>query len=123
MNSITVVARQSGSAAYQVVPDPDEPILLQLDGSLTRILEISAIGFLAPGDAVHPGRRYPFTMDLPSTRLRVRGYVDVLPATGADELDCRFVDLAESESDALHHYVLIRQKEAIRALRAGRPKL
>ena len=48
------------------------------------------------------------------------GYVDVLP-DGADggALNARFVDLSADELEVLHHYVLVRQKEAIRSLRAG----
>jgi len=89
MNEISVQAPSSGRAAYSVVPNPDEPVILQLDGNLARVLEISAVGFSAPSDAAKP------------------------------ELNCRFVDLGADHVDALHHYVLVRQKEVIRALRAG----
>jgi len=56
---------------------------------------------------------------LPTFRKPISGYVDVLPDTRNDELTCRFVDLDEDQTDALHQYVLVRQKEAIRALRSG----
>jgi len=118
MNEITVHAPSSGRAAYAVVPDSDDPIILQLDGNLSRVLEISAVGFSAPEDAVKPGRRYPFSMDLPSYRRPLSGYVDVLPDVRDGELTCRFVDLSEEQADALHQYVLGRQKSALRALRA-----
>lgn len=119
MNEISVHAPSSGRAAYAVVPDPDDPVILQLDGNLTRVLEISAVGFSAKKDAAKPGRRYPFSVDLPTYRRPISGYVDVLPDTRDDELTCRFVDLADDQLDALHQYVLARQKEAIRAIRSG----
>ncbi len=119
MNEISVQAPSSGRAAYSVVPDPDDPVILQLDGNLARVLEISAVGFSASKDAAKPGRRYPFSVDLPTFRKPISGYVDVLPDTRNDELTCRFVDLDEDQTDALHQYVLARQKEAIRALRSG----
>ena len=119
MNEISVQAPSSGRAAYSVVPNPDEPVILQLDGNLARVLEISAVGFSAPSDAAKPGRRYPFSVDLPTYKRPISGYVDVLPDTPDGELNCRFVDLGADHVDALHHYVLVRQKEVIRALRAG----
>ena len=122
MSDITVEATPTGRAAYRVVPDPDDPIILQLDGRLTRVLDISATGFSAPPDVVEPGRRYPFSMDLPSVSRPVSGYVDVLSASDKAQLHCRFVELAADDLDALHRYVLQRQKQAIRRLRSGRPR-
>jgi len=119
MIDITVNAHATGRSAYCVVPDPDDPIILQLDGNLSRVLEISATGFSIPPEVVPPGRRYPFSLDIPTTSAPINGYVDVLPDKD-DELHCQFVDLTAEELDVLHHYVLVRQKEAIRAIRAGR---
>jgi len=119
MNQISIHAPSSGRTAYSVVPDPDDPVILQLDGNLARVLEISAAGFSAPKDAAKPGRRYPFSVDLPTYRRPISGYVDVLPDTRNDELTCRFADLTDDQTDALHQYVLARQKEAIRAIRSS----
>jgi len=118
MNEISVHGPSSGRTAYSVVPNPDEPVILQLNGNLARVLEISAVGFSASKDAAKPGRRYPFSVDLPTFNSPISGYVDVLPDTKNGELTCRFVDLSADQIDALHQYVLVRQKEAIRALRA-----
>lgn len=118
MNEISVQGPSSGRSAYAVVPNPNEPVILQLNGNLTRVLEISAIGFSASKDAAKPGRRYPFSVDLPTYTRPISGYVDALPDTKNDELTCRFVDMNPEQVDALHQYVLVRQKEAIRALRA-----
>ena len=119
MNDITVDVHSTNRTAYRVVPDPDDPVILQLDGQLSRVLEISATGFSTPPDVVPPGRRYPFSLDIPTAAAPINGYVDVLPEQGG-ELHCQFVDLSADELDVLHHYVLVRQKEAIRAIRAGK---
>lgn len=120
MTDITVEAASTGRTAYRVVPDPDDPIILQLDGKLSRVLDISATGFSAPPDVVEAGRRYPFSMDLPSAGKPIAGYVDVLSVADREQLHCRFVNLAPEELDSLHHYVLVRQKQAIRSLRSSR---
>lgn len=120
MTDITVEAVSTGRTAYRVVPDPDDPIILQIDGRLSRVLDISATGFSAPPDVVEAGRRYPFSMDLPSAKKPISGYVDVLRVADHEQLHCRFVNLTPEELDTLHHYVLVRQKQAIRSLRAPR---
>ncbi len=119
MSDITVSAPSSGRKAYSVVPNPDEPVILQLDGALTRILDISAAGFATTSESITSGSRYPFTLDLPTMKRSIKGYVDVTTEDKNDELFCRFVELSVDETEALHHYVLVRQKEALRAIRAN----
>lgn len=120
MNEITINAVSTGRTAYQVVPDPDDPIILQIEGRLSRVLDISANGFSMPEQIVEPGRRYPFSLDLPTAQVPVSGYVDVLPFEEHGQIECRFVNLTLEEIESVHHYVLIRQKVAIRSLRASR---
>ena len=121
MSRISLKAPASNRAAFRVAPDPDDPIILQLDGKLSRVLDISATGFSSPPDIVEPGRRYPFSIDLPTASKPLTGYVDVLPEEReGGPLHCRFVNLSPDELDQLHHYALVRQKEAIRSFRTGR---
>ncbi len=120
MNDITITARPSKRQAYWVVPDPDDPVIFQLDGNLTRVVDISANGISISNDAVKTGRRYSFSIDLPSSKSPIVGYVDVMPDTETGFAHCKFVDLTADEIDSLHRYVLVRQKEAIRALRAAK---
>lgn len=120
MNDITVKTVDSERTAYQVVPDPDDPIILQIDGKLSRVLDISANGFTLPNNIVTSGRRYPFSIDLPTGQVPISGYVDALPQTAGEPIQCLFVNLSPAESDAIHQYVLLRQKEAIRAIRAAK---
>ncbi len=119
MNDITIQVASSGRTAYPVVPDPDDPIILQIDGRLMRVLDISASGFTLPAGVIASGRRYPFSMDLPTDNRSIGGYVDILPASDDEVLQCRFINLLAEEQDALHHYALIRQKDAIRSLRSA----
>lgn len=120
MVEIVVKARPSGRSAYRVLPDPDDPVILQLDGKITRVIDISASGFSCPAEVVNPGRRYPYSLDLPTSRRPISGYVDVLPDKESPHLHGLFVDLSADEADALHHYVLVRQKHVLRAIRDGK---
>jgi len=117
MSEITVEATDTGRDAYRVVPDPDDPIILQLDSKLCRVLDISAAGFSISLDIVEAGRRYAFSLDLPTSRLPLSGYVDVSAPRDQSTMHCHFANLPAEDVEAVHHYVLVRQKEAIRSLR------
>lgn len=119
MNTITVHANSSGRAAYRVVPDPDDPAILQIEGTLVRVLDISASGFSCPAGEIAEGRRYRFQLDLPGRTQPLSGYVDVLPALDNGQLHCQFVELDAEDLDTLHRYVLLRQIDVIRSMRAG----
>jgi len=121
MSTITVFSNSSGRAAYRVVPNPDDPVILQIDGKLCRVLEISATGFACPDGDIKAGRRYEFKLDLPTSLGQIAGYVDVLPERDDGILHCLFVQPAVDELDRLHHYVLVRQKEALRGLKSNFP--
>lgn len=123
MNDIIIKAKVTGRTAYPVVPDPDDPIILQIDGRLTRVLDISASGFTLSPEVINGGRRYPFSLDLPTAKKSIGGYVDILADKSHGPLQCLFVNLLPEELDLLHQYVLIRQKEAIRSIRAARSGL
>jgi len=99
MQPITIVSKGSARAAYRVVPDPDDPVILVIESYLCRVVDISASGFSCRSSEVSAGQRYTFKLDLPITGPELEGMVDVLPG-GSDEsgvdpdsLHCRFVDL------------------------------
>ncbi len=119
MSTVTVSSNGTGRTAYRVVPDRDDPVILQIDGSLCRVLDISAKGFTCPEGDIKQGRRYQFKLDLPTVTTSIAGYVDVLPGSDSGLLQCLFVELSVAELDMLHHYVLVRQKEALRGLRSS----
>ena len=117
MNVINVAAKPSGRTAYRVVPDRDDPVIFQIDGSLTRVMEISAQCVLAPVTDLKLGRRYPFSLDVPTSSIGISGYVDVLSELDNGDVVCLFVDLAPDELDQIHRYVLFRQKQVLRQMR------
>jgi len=62
----------------------------------------------------------PVHLDLPSGQNSISGYVDALAPGDSGQVQCLFVNLSPDEVEAIHRYVLIRQKEVIRSLRATR---
>lgn len=122
MQPIRLVSKGSARAAYRVVPDPDDPVILLIDGNLCRVIDISASGVSCSSGDLVAGRRYTFKLDLPTASAGVQGTVDVLPDDNDGKLHCQFVDLTAEHVDQLHRYVLLRQKEAIRSLRGRKSR-
>ena len=112
---------QSSRAAYRVVPDRDEPVILQVEGELTRILDISAGGFSCLSAGLQLGMRYRVLLDLPDSDETIKASADVIKVDEGDVCRCRLVDLKDAEAEQLHRYVLHRQKVAIKAIRAHHP--
>lgn len=112
---------QSNRANYRVVPDRDEPVILQVDGDLARVFDISAGGFSCLCDGVQVGMRYRVVLDLPDSDDPIAAFADVVRIDENNVYSFRFVNLSEVEADKLHRYVLRRQKRVIKAIRANQP--
>ncbi len=112
---------QSTRAAYRVAPDRDEPVILQVEGELARVLDISAGGFSCLCAGLQLGMRYRVLLDLPDTTDPIGAFADVIKVDDGNICRCRLVDLDAEAADLLHRYVLRRQKLAIKAIRANNP--
>ncbi len=113
------IADGSNRGAYRVVPDRDDPVLLQIEGNLVRILDISAGGFSCLADALTEGMRYRVKLNLPDYPEEIEAYADVVTIEETGIGRCQFCDLDELQQDWLHRYVLVRQKRAIKATRTN----
>lgn len=111
------IADDSSRGAYRVVPDRDDPVLLQVEGGLVRLLDISATGFSCLADSLTEGMRYRIKLNLPDYPEEIEAFADVVTIDESSVARCRFFDLNELQQDWLHRYVLIRQKRAIKATR------
>lgn len=111
------IADDSSRGAYRVVPDRDDPVLLQVEGRLVRILDISATGFSSLSDSLSEGMRYKIKLSLPDYPEEIEAFADVVTVEEEGVAHCCFVNLSEQQQDWLHRYVLVRQKRAIKATR------
>ncbi len=105
--------------AYRVVPDTNDPVILQLDGVLTRVLDISATGFSCIAEHVKSNMRYSVKLDLPTESGIIKTYGDVSEISEDTMVRCQFVGLNEDDQEMLHRYVLLRQKSAINLIKSG----
>lgn len=104
---------EKARSAYRVVPDNNDPIILQIEGRLARVVDISASGISCLCDGLQCGMRYRFSLFLPDYPHSIESAIDVVAAEDG-LFRCRFVNLPQLTVDVLHMYVLRRQKRAIK---------
>lgn len=106
-------------SAYRVRPSADAPIELSLGGRTVPVRDISAGGlsFAAAGFAA--GDREQIAFCLPGLGACVTTDLEVVTVDADGLVHGRFLDLDGETEDALHLYVLQRQKQQIRGKGKG----
>ncbi len=105
---------------YRVAPERDEPVILLVEGRMLPVFDISAGGFACRDSELQTGMRYRLRLNLPDVADILDSCADLLYRDG-EICRFRFVDLDVAQREALHYYVLQRQKRLIRAQRDEPP--
>jgi hypothetical protein len=105
-----LIAPEEARQAYRVIPDPENPIVLNMEGSSLEILEISSGGLAFKNNGFKEGSSYKVDFVLP-TGGGIKSQIKILRIDEEDICRCNFVDLDIDSEDSLHRYVLVRQKE------------
>ena len=118
MIQINVVTPEvQNTEAYRVVPDPDDPVIFQIQDRLAKVLDISASSVTTVAGELAPGQRFRFVLDLPTSPKPIEGLMETSLRTENGKISCKFLELTPDQIDQIHHYALQRQKQAIRSLR------
>lgn len=101
--------------AFRIAPNPDEPIVIDINGEKVNVIDISSGGasfknIKFKAEAIYDGK---FT--LPNTGVVVKTKIKVLRITDAQICHSIFVELTPELEDEIHHYVLLRQKEELKS--------
>lgn len=107
-------------ADFRVIPDSNNPVILQVEGKLVTVCDISAGGVSFRGhgsDTYKMGMRYRVRMDLPDHGDVIHVNVDTLRVDKRDVWFCHFADLTPEQEDRIHQYVLERQKRDIKLVK------
>jgi len=110
---------KSDRVHYRVVPDKNDPVILQIDGNLMRVVDISAGGVSCTSKLLAVGQKYQARINLPDERADVYCGLEVLSKdeNEDDMFHCSFIDVDSINIDRLHRYVLERQKVVIKSAR------
>ncbi len=107
------IAADALREAFRVVPDADDPVIIQIEGRLARVLNISAGGFSCRCREIETGMRYRIRVNLPDIGFVIAGFADVVEKEG-EVFHCRFAELSAEHSEWIHNYVWQRQKQAVK---------
>lgn len=100
--------------AYRVHPAPDDPIALSVAGRTVPVRDISAGGLSFADAGWVAGDRERIVFRLPNRDTEVATDLEVVSVDADGLVHGRFLDLDSKTEDAIHLYVLERQKQEIR---------
>lgn len=107
-------APEEARQAYRVSPDPENPVVLNLDGNSLNILEISSGGVAFKNQGMKEGSSHKIEFVLP-TGGHIKAQIKILRIDNEDICRCNFIDLDTHSEDSIHRYVLVRQKDDLRS--------
>lgn len=109
-----IKAPNEARQAYRVVPDPEDPLYLNLGGQSFEIIEISSGGLAFRNSDLQAGSTHMIDFVLP-TGGALKTRIKILRIDEEGICRCNFLSLGVDSEDALHRYVLIRQKDDLRS--------
>ena len=107
-------APEEARQAYRIAPDPENPLFLNLEGNSLEIVEISSGGLAFKNQGLKENSSYMIDFVLPTGGI-IKTRVKILRIDEENICRCNFLDLDVHSEDALHRYVLVRQKDDLRS--------
>lgn len=101
--------------AFRIAPNPDEPIVIDINGEKVNVIDISSGGASFKNTKFKAETIYDGKFTLPNTGVVVKTKIKVLRITDAQICHSIFVELTPELEDEIHHYVLLRQKEELKS--------
>lgn len=101
-------------SAFRVSPNPLDPIIVKIADKKIKVLEISSGGISLKNDGLKPKTVYKSSFQLPIIDAAILVNLKILRVNKEGICQCAFVNMDAKTEDAVHRYVLARQKEELR---------
>ena len=99
--------------SFRVYPSEENPILLKVGDAKLKAVDISAGGISFNNKGFELGSTYPMQIILPKNKGNFTVETEVLKIDEKNICRCKIVGLSDEQEDAIHAYILARQKEEI----------
>ena len=109
-----IKAPEEARQAYRVATDSEHPLHLNIEGKSLEIVEVSSGGLAFKNQGLATGSTHMIDLVLP-TGGAFKTRIKILRIDEDNICRCNFVNLDVDSEDALHRYVLVRQKEDLRS--------
>ena len=98
--------------AFRVYPTKDAPIMLKVGSTSLKASDISASGISFENKDFKLGKKYPMELTLPDKKTMILE-TEILKIDDRNICRCQILGLNSNQEDAIHSYILGRQKEEI----------
>ena len=98
--------------AFRVYPTKDSPIMLKVGSTSLKASDISASGISFENKDFKLGEKYPMELTLPDKKTMILE-TEILKIDEKNVCRCQILGLNPNQEDAIHSYILARQKEDI----------
>ena len=98
--------------AFRVYPTKDAPIMLKVGSTSLKASDISASGISFENKDFKLGEKYPMELTLPDKKTMLLK-TEILKIDERNVCRCQILGLNPNQEDAIHSYILGRQKEEI----------
>ena len=99
--------------SFRVYPSEENPILLKVGDAKLKAVDISAGGISFDNKDFKLGTTYPMQIALPKNKGTYKIETEILKIDEKNVCRCKIVGLNDEQEDAIHGYILARQKEEI----------
>jgi hypothetical protein len=106
---------------FRVYPSISAPIFLIFNGEQAQVINIGAGGLAFKNKSFKKGDSLSVEFKLPIENVSLSALLEVKVVDDKNICRCQFKEIGAEASEAIHQYVLIRQKEIIRS-KKKRPK-
>ena len=101
--------------AFRILPDPDDPISLSVDGKDVNVTEISSTGLAFQNEGFKSEDVFKVRFFLPKVFTEISANLEILRVDEEGICRCLLKDMDQDAEDAIHHYVLLRQKDDLQS--------
>ena len=98
--------------AFRVYPSKENPILLKIGNTPLSASDISASGVSFPNQDFKLGEKYSMELTLPNDEI-MKLETEILKIDEKNICRCKIIGLNPDQEDAIHFYILARQKEEL----------
>ena len=98
--------------AFRVYPSKEKPILLKIGSTPLSASDISASGVSFSNKDFKLGEKYSMELTLPNDEI-MKLETEILKIDEKNICRCKIIGLNPDQEDAIHFYILARQKEEL----------
>ncbi len=102
--------------SFRIKPPEDEPIFIQLKNQRISLIDIGALGFSFNNTDFSKDDEYNVDFYLKGHIKKISAGIEIIGIDSQDICHCSFKTLNEEEFEAIHQYMLDKQKDLKRGV-------